>query len=156
DIAARFRRQDARLTAGYLSRNDRRNAGIEDNAVWPFPVRMNTDDGPIGRCPFIRRHPRKKCIQNEQQREQYSANVGKISREWHVLLHCGAAPASTEIRARFCFGKMSAVLQRFSVERSATRKFADTHQRRPARSTGPPRTIWRSHGANAWCCHSAR
>jgi hypothetical protein len=31
------------------------------------------------------------CIQNEQQREQYSANEGKISREWHVLLDCGGA-----------------------------------------------------------------
>jgi hypothetical protein len=80
-------------------------------------------------------------IKNEQQREQYSANKGKISREWHVLLHCGAAPASTGTRAQFCFGKVSTVLQRFSVERSTTRKFADTHQRRPARSTGPPRFI---------------
>ena len=155
NVAGRFRGRDARLTAGDLSRNDRRNVGIENNALWPFPIGMNTDDGRIGIFPFKCRYLREICIQNQQQREQYAANEGKISREWHVLLHCGAAPASTGTRARLCLGTLSAVLQRFNVERSATPKFL----RRPSASTDAVhRTTaihWSPRGANAGGRHCA-
>ncbi len=92
NIASRLPSRQPQLAAGDLSRNNRRNAGIENNSLRPFPFGMNTDDGRIGMCPFLYRDLRETRIKNEQQREQCSADKGKISREWHVLLHCSAAP----------------------------------------------------------------
>jgi hypothetical protein len=48
---------------------------------------MNPDDGQIRIRARRDRNFRETGVKNEQQSEQYSANVQKISRKWHALLH---------------------------------------------------------------------
>src|SRR5450755_1730154 len=87
DIGGRWRGRDAALTARDPWRNDRRQAGVENDPLRPFPFGMNADDGQISIFSLRDRRFREICIQNKQQREQHSANVEKIPRKKHSLLH---------------------------------------------------------------------
>ena len=86
DVGGPYPDGDAGLHARDLRRNDRREAGIVNNALRPFPIGMNADDGQIGICPLRRREFPEKHIRHKQQREQYSANKEKISRQGHSSL----------------------------------------------------------------------
>lgn len=74
--------------------NDRRKGGIENNALRPFPIGVNADDGRIGVRSLNDRQSGQACVQKEHQSEQYSADIKEISRQGHTLLRRGAAPAS--------------------------------------------------------------
>src|SRR6267378_1285114 len=82
----RDRCRNAGLSVCNQSGNNRRDAGIENNALRPFPIGADPDDGflDIGVCRADNRRTRRIGINYEEQREQNSANVQKISRQGHL------------------------------------------------------------------------
>ena len=75
--------------------NDRRKGGIENDALRPFAIGMNADNGRIDVRSLADRQFGQACVQNEHQREQYSTDIKEISRQRHALYSSDSAPAST-------------------------------------------------------------
>ncbi len=67
--------------------SDRGLAGVENNALRPFPIGMNADDYRRTKSGGCSRQLRKTRIRDKEQREQHSANIEQISRDGHWSLH---------------------------------------------------------------------
>ncbi len=69
--ATRLRRRDIRLRHPGCRGSDRGKRGIEDNALRPLPIGVNSYHGKIRRgiCPLCGRQFRQICIDNKQQRQ---------------------------------------------------------------------------------------
>ena len=70
-----FGGRDIRFDVRPLRGNDGREAGIVNNALRPFLVGMNVNDGRTRISPVRNRHFRKVRIRNKEQRKQCSANA---------------------------------------------------------------------------------
>src|SRR5712664_2305333 len=86
DVGDRGRSRDNSLCLRGLRRDDRRDAGIENNALRPFPIGMNPYDRQIGIRPVRNRQLRQNCIDNKQQREQNPADKEKIPCQGHLSI----------------------------------------------------------------------
>src|SRR5258705_12913998 len=82
----------------------------------------------------------KNCVQDEQQREHYSADIKKISRERNGLRHRVAVPASIPTRTRSCCNATSVATPRQAI-RGGGSCATGPNQLRPPRTTSPPRFV---------------